>query len=221
MNLNGRGNAKLVGFSGNKEAKINLEDALFDLDALAMITGNFSEPTIQDVSINKKYEIKNSAITLQEKPNEGTTIRVFGVNEGGGMSKKFTQGDTLGAGVFTYDESTKEMKFFPSDLKDGDKVKTFYDTKTKTTAPTIKVTSDKFGGTFKVVMDCLVRDEETGFDYAAQITVPKAKFEDNFNFAFSADGDPATFTLPLEVLKASDSTDMWTMVIYDAEDLVI
>src|SRR5690554_7711010 len=36
----GRGNAKIVGFSSNRESRINLEDAIFDNEAVAMLTGN-------------------------------------------------------------------------------------------------------------------------------------------------------------------------------------
>ena len=36
----GRGNAKLVGFSSNREARVTMQDAIFDNAALAMMTGN-------------------------------------------------------------------------------------------------------------------------------------------------------------------------------------
>ena len=37
--MGGRGNAKLVGFSGNREARVTIQDAIFDNKALAMLTG--------------------------------------------------------------------------------------------------------------------------------------------------------------------------------------
>ena len=50
----GRGNAKLVGFSSNRESKITLEDAIFDNEALAMLTGN-------EIKAGKKIHIKQNS----------------------------------------------------------------------------------------------------------------------------------------------------------------
>lgn len=36
----------------------------------------------------------------------------------------------------------------------------------------------------------------------------------------SADGDPAVLDLNMEILKASTSTDMWELVVYDEGTLV-
>ena len=68
---------------------------------------------------------------------------------------------------------------------------------------------------FCVVGDIIVRDEYTQSDFAGQLRIPVAKFEDNFSLSLAADGDPATLSLPLEILKDPTSTDMWELVIYD------
>ena len=62
----GRGNAKLVGFSGNREATVALQDAIFDNAALAMLTGKeivtgvrvldkFYETTLTDLTIELPF----------------------------------------------------------------------------------------------------------------------------------------------------------------------
>jgi hypothetical protein len=84
----------------------------------------------------------------------------------------------------------------------------------------LKVTSDKFGSSFKVVLDVLVRDEYTKEDFAGQIIIPNAKFEDNWSLNLSNESDPAVLDLPLEILKSSTSTMMWEMVIFDQSAVV-
>jgi len=52
--MGGRGNPKLVGFSSDREARFTLEDALFDVKAIAMMTGN---SIIEDTKDIYKREI--------------------------------------------------------------------------------------------------------------------------------------------------------------------
>ena len=102
-----------------------------------------------------------------------------------------------------------------TDTEAGDKVRVYYKSDTDATAKSVKVTSDKFGGTFRLVLDCLIRDEYTKTDYAGQLVVFNAKIEDNFKFEMSATGDPSVLDIPIEVLKDPSSTNMWELVIYD------
>ena len=69
-------------------------------------------------------------------------------------------------------------------------------------------------------MEVLVTDFATKTLYPAQIIIPSCKMEDNWEFSFSPDGDPAPFNLPIEVLKPATSDDMFTMTIYDSTTVV-
>lgn len=219
----GRGNAKLVGFSSNREARLTLEDAIFDTEALAMITGNdisYGAKTVErivDLQVNA-----SNAVVLSEAVADETGMKPYLLESNKeNIGTGFTKIDTVVAtGQFSYDNSTKTVQFH-TDIAQDTWVRVYYKATTGGDASSIKVSSDKFGQTFKVTLDVLVKDEETKNDYAAQIIVPTAKFEDSFSFSFSADGDPSALTLPLEILKPSGSTDMWEMVIYDANDIVV
>ena len=201
----GFGNPKLVGFSSNREAKLTLQDAIFDNKALAMLTGNDLIEGATAVSRTEELLVKTNKITLTATPKG--KVYVYKVEADG------TMGEELSAS----EASSKDVTVTASD---NTKVMAFYSTTTDATAKTLKVTSDQFGKTFRVVLDCLVRDEFTKSDYAAQIEIPNAKFEDSFNLSMAVDGDPAVLHLNMEVLKSPTSTDMWLMKIYDEDELV-
>jgi hypothetical protein len=44
--------------------------------------------------------------------------------------------------------------------------------------------------------------------------------EDNWQLSFKPDGDPEPLTLPIEVLKPATSNDMFTLKIYDSDNLI-
>lgn len=208
----GRGNAKLVGFSSNREARITLQDAIFDNAAIAMLTGNALTKGVKVVDLHDQKAVTSNKITLDKTPT-GAIVSVYKVNPDGTNGAEYTLG-TPATNATEFSVSGKDLTFH-STVANGTQFRVYYRASTDNTATSVKVTSDAFGGTFKVVLDVLVRDEFTKADYAAQLVIPNAKFEDNFNFSFSADGDPAVLDLNMEILKSPISTDMWELVIYD------
>lgn len=213
----GQGNAKLVGFSSNREAKINLEDAIFDVEALAMITGNEIIRGEQIIDFKEILTVDSSnQVTLTKKIED--IVSVHTVNDDGTLAK--TIAVTGSTSSDTECALNDQVITFNAAITEGSKVKVFYKAKTAPDASTIKVTTDAFGKSFRVALDIIVRDEFTKQDYAGQLQIPCAKFEDNFSFSLAADGDPATLSLPLEILKDPLSTDMWQLVIYDEDGVV-
>lgn len=211
----GSGNAKLVGFSSNREAKITLEDAIFDNDALAMLTGNAIAIGTREIYKNETITVTSNAATLSYTPADaGALLGLFEINTDGTLGTEIIYDSSPATGQ--YSVSSKTVSLYAGDYADATTLKAYYKVDTAADAARVLVTSSAFGGSFKVVLDVLVRDEYSKADYAAQLIIPNAKFEDNFNFSFAADGDPAVLSLPLEILKSSTSTDMWEMVIYDS-----
>lgn len=215
----GRGNAKLVGFSSNREAKLKMEDAIFDNDAVAMLTGN---DLVSGTKLIDWFEIvtvdATHKATLSKTPS-GKLVSVYKLRADGTNETLFVEGSsTPAAGEYVLD--TKELTFNASDAPEGTKFKVYYKVTTASDAKQIKVSSDAFGGTFRVVLDCLVKDEFTQQDYRGQIMIPNAKFEETFAFTFAATGDPAVLALNMDILKDPVSTDMWEMVIFDDQGIV-
>jgi len=211
----GRGNAKLVGCSSNREAKITLEDALFDRYAIQMLTGNTITIGSKEVDFNETITVTSNAATLTKTPaTAGALLGLFTINTDGTLGTEIIY--AASPATSQYSVTGKAVTLYAGDHADAVTLKAYYKIDTASDASSMKVTSDAFGGSFRVAVDVLVRDFYTKEDYEAQLIIKNAKFEDNFNFSFAADGDPAVLSLPLEILKDPLSTDMWEMVIYDA-----
>lgn len=217
----GRGNAKLVGFSSNREAKLTLQDAIFDNEAIAMLTGNDLTTGTQVIDFHEVKATVSDKITLSKTPSTHVTtniINVYKVNADGTNGTEYTLGDPT-TELLEYSVAAKQLTFNAAET-DGANFRIYYKVDAPVDAKTIKVTSDAFGGSFKVVLEVLVVDEFTKGAYQGQLIIPNGKFEDTFNLNFAADGDPAVLDLNLECLKDPISTSMWQLVIYDEDSII-
>lgn len=197
----GRGNAKIVGFSSNREAKVALQDAIFDNTALAMLTGN--AVTSGATTVLKHYQGITDGTGHITIPGAALDSIVSAhLMEADGVTLKSTESATVAGQIVTIATAVSKL------------VRVYYMEDTSADTKTIKVTSDKFGGTFKLVVDVLVKDEYTGQEAFAQFIADRVKIEDNFSFNFSPEGDPSVLDIPLEILKNPTNTDMWKLVIY-------
>lgn len=214
----GFGNPRILSFSSNKQSTITLQDAIFDNKALAMLTGNDMVTGATNVVKTETVTVASNAATLVDTP-VGTPLGVYGILADGTLDDEVVYTATTPI-TGEYKIAGSVLTFFSGDFANGSKVMVYYTVATDASAKTLKVTSDKFGGSYRVIMDCIVRDELTDEDYAAQITIHKASIVDQLNLALSADGDAATLDINLDVLRDTLSNEMWTMKIYDQGTLV-
>lgn len=206
----GRGNAKLVGFSSNREATMTLQDAIFDNAAMAMLTGNEISTAAKTVQIYNDIVLdEDGKGTLLNTPTSGAEAFAPVVYE--------LDGNSLGKELTVTDDYTLSEKEIVAANHGNARLRVYYEYETPSDTQTIKVTADKFGGTYRVVADVLVRDEDTKMDFYGQFIAPNAKIEDSFTFNFSPDGDPSVLDIPLELLKDPHSDNMWELVIYGDE----
>lgn len=212
----GFGNPKLVGFSSNREGKLTLQDAIFDNNALAMLTGNKPVSGKAIIDYNEIKTVTSNEITLSKTP-VGAIIGVYKYETDGTNGQEFTLGNPS-TKENEYDIQDKVITFHTS-VANNTKIRVYYKVETAENTTAVKVTSDQFGKSFRVVLDTLVTEESSKDVYKAQIQIPTAKFEDNFSFDLSVDGDPAVLDLTLELLKPADSVDMFKMVIYDEAEI--
>lgn len=213
----GRGNAKIVGFSSNREARLVMQDAIFDNKAVAMLTGNDLLEGKKIVDINEVQSVTSNKITLNKTP-KGALVSVFKVNPDGTNGDEFTLG-TPTTNPKEYSISGKDLTFGTT-VANGTLIRVYYKIETATDAKSIKVTSDQFGKTFRVSIEVLVTDVYTKKAYNGILNIPNAKFEDNFNISLSSDGDPAVLDLNMEILKSPVSQDMWELIVFDLESAV-
>ncbi|MFI2856797.1 hypothetical protein ACH6EH_06625 [Paenibacillus sp. JSM ZJ436] len=212
----GRGNGRVVGFSGNRSGRVTLQDCVFTAEVIAMMTGNEIKTGATNIYQRDVITVSANKASLLHTPVDATSglISVYKLNSDGTHGEEITFATgTIAAGKYTL--TTKQLTFNTGELADGAKVVAYYKAATATTAKTITVSSDKFAGTYRIVLDCLVRNTENQQDYAAQIVIHRAKMEDNWSISMAADGDPSVFDIPMEILKPVDGTEMYTMTIYD------
>lgn len=218
----GLGNSKLVGFSSNREASLMLTDAIFDKYALEMLTGNLLSTAAKVIPYHETLVSSASdKLTLTKTPvlNSSSAITsLYKLNADGTNGTLYPLGVPASTPI-SYSISSKEITLAAATVE-GTSFRAYYDVTTDATATTMSVTSDAFGGSFKVVLDVLVRDEYTKADYAGTLIIPNGKFEDNFSFGFEASGEPKPLDLKIEVLKDPLSVNMWQLVIHD-EALII
>lgn len=189
--MGGRGNAKLVGFTGNREARVTIQDAIFDNKALAMLTG-------KEIDSLTRSRIVTEEVTA-------------------GADGKITLSDTSFAGDVNVEGETltaADGVIATSDVEAGQKVLASYELP-EAAASVITVTSKDFAGTYRLVLDVVVRDVETGEDFYGQFIAPKVQVENEFTFSFSPDGDPSVLDIPIEILKDSNSDNMYELVLFD------
>lgn len=208
----GFGSPKLVGFSGNKETKLALSDALFTPEAIAMITGNKLKKEARSIQIDEKIRVVSNKATLKHTP-KGAISSVYALLPDGGFGEEYTLG-TPATNAKEFSINGKEITFHTSVANDT-VLRVYYTVTTSADAKTMTVSSDAFGGTFKAVGKVIVKDAYDGKDYPATLTVYRAKFEDNFSMSLSADGDPAVLDLPIECLVEPVTKEFWNLTFYD------
>lgn len=208
----GRGNAKLVGFSSDKEARITLEDALISNDVMAALTGNNVMTSTKTVMKSKVGVLNSSKQLTLDHTGSITQVNIVGMDGALGVEIPLnaTNGYQVADRVLTFNGAIEGIT-----LEAGVRVRVAY-TYAAAGAKTVRVTSDAFGKTFYLTVDVLVRDAVSQKDYFGQFVAPRAKIEDNFSFSFSPDGDPTVINMPIEILQVPGSADMWELVIYDA-----
>ncbi|MBT2759849.1 hypothetical protein [Paenibacillus sp. ISL-20] len=219
--MGGRGNARIVGFSGNRGGRVTLQDAVFTNEVIAMMSGNDIVEGAANVFQREVLNVAGDKASVTATPLNATNglISVYEMNEDGthGEEIQFVSGSVT-AGHYTL--SGKELTFNAGEFADGTKLVAYYQAASASDSKKITISSDKFAGTYKVVLDCLVRNTIDEQDYAAQIVINKAKMEDNWNLTMAAEGDPSVFDIPMEILKPPGSTEMYTMTIYDESQVV-
>jgi hypothetical protein len=173
-------NAKLVGFSTNRGAKITLQDAIFDNKAIAMLTGNDLAAGVKKVDKNEVQSVTSNTLTLSKTPL-GAILSVYKLNTDGTNGTEYTLG-TPASNATDYSVAGKVLTF-NTGVANGTQFKVYYQVNTASDAKSMKVSSDQFGKTFRVTLDVLVVDEFTKAAFQGQLRIPNAKFEDNFNLS--------------------------------------
>lgn len=239
----GWGNPRLIQWDYGKEINITLTDALISLESLKfMLGGNLKKAGNNGakVQVHRTAEaevsggVVSAPIDSFTKNNaypyawEGHPIRVLNLTQGWRTQVLGYDGSTPA----TYSASEAESKWSSSNsvtflntalglangtntIHEGDKLRFFWEEEhtENNSAVEITISSDTFPGTYRVVGDTFIRDTN-GKDVPFQFIIEKAKVQSNVTITLEAEGDPSTFDMTLNVLRASSGTDMMRLVRY-------
>lgn len=223
----GKANPALISWDFGVEINLTLEDALFTPKSIAImqgagkvIEGSTTEPVYIDVtneeavmSISTVDGVTTATLTLKHaaKPS---SIYIYKVDQNG----QWLDGHQLHN--FTPDTTNKVFTATTDVTETADYgVAVFYKTPiTDDSAQVIKINSDTFPGTYRIVGDTYARNRNTGKDDFFQFIVHRAKMSADNTITLSADGDPSTFNMSLKVLRNLNGSGMIDLVKYNFTD---
>jgi hypothetical protein len=180
--MDNKKNPKLVGFSSNKEVKVNLSSAIFDNRVLGLLTGNSITTGATTVYRREIITVTTAAANLTSTPKGGELLGLYLLGADGVESTEYAK--VASAPTATEFTLTVKALAFNVAVTDGTQFVAYYVADTGATTQTMTISSDKFPAAFKLVLEVLVTDFYTKALYPAQITIPSAKMEDNWSLSF-------------------------------------
>lgn len=233
----GKGNAKLIVWDYGKELTVTIEDALFSPKSLAIMMADGKVSNVSSTSFGSATTIKKSVRvvatttgTINNPPEiviDGRTLAQKGYknSETSGNPVEVNSADTSGEVAVKWykaesdkteltdvaPKTTSETVFEP-----GTVYIATWDHPVKQTS-TITIRPDSFPGTYYVTGDTMVRSDTTGKDEYFQFVIYKAKMQAEQTISMEAEGDPSTFNMTLQVLRAANGkmVDFIKYEIYD------
>ena len=193
------GNPKLIMWDYNKDINITLEDALISMESLRLMMGgklnkaaseskvvihHTEEAVVADENVAPKVfdHLTEQQLTLPEN------YRYINLTTGA-RGKVTSDGETFKGAAGDH------IRFFFDEERDGSEGKE---------AIEISISPDTYPGTYKVVGETFIRSEATGKDEAFQFIINKAKVLSEVTITLQAEGDPSTFSMTLNVLRATN-----------------
>lgn len=208
----GRGNPKLVTWSGEKEMKFTFEDALISPLGLSILVGanlTTSEDYFHHVFIKGRAagEEGTATIDISDEITElaGADADLCDGKTGGteadkAAAPKVYETDEAGSeiGTAVTGATVAENVISGATLVGGNYY--YIDGYVKVSGSSLQITADKFSDYFYIEAETLFRREADGVDRPAQFVIPKGKVSSNFNIAMANSGDPSTFSFEVTAM---------------------
>ena len=197
----GRGNTRLIAWEGEKTLTFTVEDALLSPIGFSILSGaglfKGSEKTTEvHVHATSTAYTSNGSIDLSDALGSSelicATAPIF-------VSITEADGSITGELIenVTVDETGK--KIIGASIEAGKTVLVdYYIIKQAGNVSELQIDAENFAGYYYVEASTLFRDQNTGKDMPAEITIPNVKIQSNFTFTMAATGDPSTFTFTMD-----------------------
>ena len=197
----GRGNTRLIAWEGEKTLTFTVEDALISPIGLSVLSGaGLLKGTAEELvhvhmtsqaNIDAAGEIDLTDVLGAEEKIDGTAPVFVSVAEAdGSVTGELVTGLTVDAAgkKLTGGTAKANTPVFVD----------YYVTKSSASVNEIQIDAESFAGYYYVEASTLFRDQATGKDMPAEITLPNVKIQSNFTFTMAASGDPSTFTFTMD-----------------------
>ena len=197
----GRGNTRLIAWEGEKTLTFTVEDALLSPIGFSILSGaglfKGSEKTTEvHVHATSSAYTSNGSIDLSDALGSSelicATAPIF-------VSITEPDGSVTGELIenVTVDETGK--KIIGASIEAGKTVLVdYYIIKQAGNVSELQIDAENFAGYYYVEASTLFRDQNSGQDLPAEITIPNVKIQSNFTFSMAATGDPSTFTFTMD-----------------------
>ena len=218
----GKGNTRLIAWEGEKTLTFTVEDALLSpigfsiLAGAGLIKGQSSDKvhvhatSAAVVSASGEIDLTDA---LGENETIDTTAPVF---------VAVTEADGSVTGELLDNLSVSGKKITGATAAKGKSVFVdFYIVKESSKISELQIDMEHFAGNYYVEASTLFRDQSTGKDMPAEITIPNVKIQSNFSFSMASTGDPSTFTFTMDAFPGYtmfDKTKKVLCVIQVVED---
>lgn len=199
----GKGNPKLITWEVNKEAKMNISDALLTPKSLELVSGMATTTASQTIKMRQNHDWDTTTsgsefdkgdlypltcssagvITLAFTPsNAVSAIYVYLANDDCGTRVDMT-GASLSTNVLTLGSNGIATAA-------SQKVVVYYDYASPATSQSWTITADKFAGAYKLAGTTVVRNADTGKDERFYLECPNLQWSSGLKLDFSAEGEP-------------------------------
>ena len=208
----GRGNPKLVTWSGEKEMKFTFEDALISPLGLSILVGanlTTSEDYYHHVLVRGRAAGESGSATIDIN-DEITDLAGAEAKLCDGKTDTSEAGRAAAPKIYETDEVGSEIGTTVSGVTVAENVLScstfvsgnyyYVDGYVKVSGSSLQITADKFSDYFYIEAETLFRREADGVDRPAQFVIPKGKVSSNFNIAMANSGDPSTFSFEVTAM---------------------
>lgn len=189
----GKGNARLIAWDYGKEINVTLTDALFSPKSLSIMMGTGAVDIKENGTVRKTVEFRATATDVAS--GAPTTWK-----DPNGIEREISS-------PVIYDANENEIDAVAGELVVGERYFITFD-QPIVDVQEIVVSADSFPGTYYVTGDTFARPKGKTADELFQFIIPQAKVASETNLTMEAEGDPSTFDMTLNVLRADDGQMM-------------
>ena len=195
----GRGNTRLIAWEGEKTLTFTVEDALLSPIGFSVLSGAglFSQGNTKNVHVHATSaavvstdgEIDLTDALGSDDIDSTAPIFIAVTEADGSIEGTLIEGATIGA---------KKITNIDSAYNGATVLVDYYVAKKGEDIAELQIDAGNFAGSYYVEASTLFRDENTGKDMPAEITLPNVKIQSNFTFSMASTGDPSTFTFTMD-----------------------